>query len=518
MNVEYGSAGDRLGTTLDGKYHLREILGAGGTAVVFRAVGPDGEPVAVKMLHDHLSRSDEVCRRFVREGQLGNVLDHPGTVRVLDHGSSDDGCPYLVLEFLAGESLEDRRVKAGGRLDLWETLDFCDQLLAVLEVAHAKNVVHRDLKPSNLFVTESGRLKVLDFGIARLVDDTSATSTKTGQMVGTPAFMPPEQALSRPRDVDARTDIWAVGATLFTLLSGEHVHIAETSSEHLVKAATLHARSLAKALPGVPANVEALVARCLAFDKSERWPSAAAMREELTFVRSDPGRRIGTTSAPPPERVPSSPNMPTLVTESQRLRAIGYAADAPTQFSDAAIPIPGSQPVPNSDRRIDSVANMALSSNPGAYDLFPNLSRRRFILPFAIASSLALVGMTIIALYFAFRTSGPVQVASANPGPSGAPTMTAAPSATLSPADSAVIVLDDLPATPPETAAPAKATTETATPSTTQTPVATMPRQAQTSSNSGNGGGAAKPYQPSSSTPATAKKPAASRKDLYKPF
>src|SRR4051812_38831359 len=235
MNVDCGSARDRLGSTLDGKYHLREVLGAGGTAVVFRAVGPSGEPVAVKMLHDHLTRSEEVCRRFVREGQLGNVLDHPGTVRVLDHGSTDDGCPFLVLEFLEGESLEERRVRAGGRLELWETLDFCDQLLAVLEVAHGKGVVHRDIKPSNLFVMNGKngsppRLKVLDFGIARLLDDTSATSTKTGQMVGTPAFMPPEQALSRPRDIDARTDVWSVGATLFTMLSGEHVHIAETSS------------------------------------------------------------------------------------------------------------------------------------------------------------------------------------------------------------------------------------------------------------------------------------------------
>ena len=407
MNVDCGSARDRLGQTLDGKYHLREVLGAGGTAVVYRALGPNGDQVAVKMLHDHLSRSDEVCRRFVREGQLGNVLDHPGTVRVLDHGSSDDGCPYLVLEFLEGESLEDRRVNAGGRIDLWETLDFCDQLLAVLEVAHAKNIVHRDIKPSNLFVMRDGRLKVLDFGIARLVDDTSATSTKTGQMVGTPAFMPPEQALSRPRDVDARTDIWSVGATLFTLLSGEHVHIAETSSEHLVKAATLHARSLAKALPGVPANVEALVAKSLSFDKTERWASAAVMRQELSFVRSDPGRRIGTTSAPPPERTPSSPNMPTIVTESQRLRAVGYAADQPTTYSDAQIPISSGQHVPPSDRRIDSVANMALSSNPGAYDL-PGHRRRRWLLPVALGTSAVLFMTTVIALFVAFRASAPV--------------------------------------------------------------------------------------------------------------
>src|SRR5262245_50080776 len=148
MDVDCGSARDRLGWTLGGRYHLKEVLGAGGTAVVYRAQTMDGLGFAVKVLHDHLSRSEEVCRRFVREGQLGNVLDHPGTVRVLDHGSTEDGCPYLVLELLEGESIEDRRVRSGGRLPLDETLAFCDQLLAVLEIAHAKNIVHRDIKPS----------------------------------------------------------------------------------------------------------------------------------------------------------------------------------------------------------------------------------------------------------------------------------------------------------------------------------------------------------------------------------
>jgi serine/threonine-protein kinase len=294
-----GSARDRVGRAL-GKYRLQEILGAGGTAVVYKALGPDGVVVAVKVLHDHLSRTEEIRRRFMREGELGLVLDHPSTVRALDHGVTDEGSPYLVLEYLEGESLEELRTRAGGRLELMTALDVCDQLLAVLEVAHAKNIIHRDIKPSNLFMTRAGALKVLDFGIARRSDDTSASATKTGQTVGTPAFMPPEQALSRPRDVDPRTDIWSVGATLFTLLSGEYVHVAENSSEHLVKAATLPARSLAVALPGVPANVEALVARCLAFDKDGRWSSAMEMRAELSSVRADPGRRIGTSTSPPP--------------------------------------------------------------------------------------------------------------------------------------------------------------------------------------------------------------------------
>jgi serine/threonine-protein kinase len=290
MDVDCGSAQDRLGRVL-GRYRLDEIVGAGGTAVVYRATSAGGETVAVKVLHDHLRRSREVRRRFLREADIASMLDHPGIVRVLDRGKTVEGSPYLVFEHLEGESLEQRRVRAGGRLELGEVLGHCDALLSVLERAHAKSVIHRDIKPSNLLLTHEGVLKVLDFGIARRQD--SPTATKTGQTVGTPAFMSPEQALSRPRDVDARTDLWSVGATVFTLLSGELVHLADGTAEHLVKAATAPARSLAIALPSAPAEVVAFVARSLAFDKRDRFPTAAAMRAELARIAGAPARSRG---------------------------------------------------------------------------------------------------------------------------------------------------------------------------------------------------------------------------------
>jgi serine/threonine protein kinase len=332
MAVVYASARDRLGQTLGGKYVLEDVLGVGGTAVVYRARRVvDGSIVALKMLHDYLGASEEVCRRFKREAYVANMIEHPGTVRVLDDGTTEDGVSFLVLEMLAGESVEERRLRFGGQLPLDEVFAIADQLLSVLEVAHAKSVVHRDIKPSNLFVTSDMTVKVLDFGIARVVDEgTSPTSTKTGQMVGTPAFMPPEQALSRPRDVDARTDLWAVGATMFTLLSGHHVHLAESSSEHLVKAATVPARSLAKALPGVPANVEAFVAKALAFAKDDRWPSAREMREQLGRVRVDPGRRIGTSTFPPP---PAFDSQPTFVTGERVIPPSEDRASDPSNIS-----------------------------------------------------------------------------------------------------------------------------------------------------------------------------------------
>ncbi|AKU96794.1 Serine/threonine-protein kinase pkn3 [Labilithrix luteola] len=317
MDVAFASARDRLGQTLCGKYQLETVLGVGGTAVVYRATHRNGHKVAVKMLHEHLCKSRDVSRRFMREGYLANILDHPGTVRVLDDDATKDGIAFLVLELLEGETLEERRVRLGGTLPLDEVMNYCDQLLGVLQIAHHKSIVHRDIKPSNLFVTHDNVLKVLDFGIARIVDDGSATVTKTGTMIGTPAFMPPEQALSRPREIDSQSDLWAVGATMFTLLSGHLVHVAESSSEHLVKAATMQARSIAKVFPGIPENVEALIAKALAFHKKDRWTTAEEMRRELWRARIEPGRPVGSIVSVPPPASPTS-EFPTVVTNRRK--------------------------------------------------------------------------------------------------------------------------------------------------------------------------------------------------------
>jgi serine/threonine-protein kinase len=338
MDVAYASARDRIGQTLCGKYVLEEVLGVGGTAVVFRATHCDGHRVAVKLLHDHLCKSRDITRRFMREAYLANLLEHPGTVRVLDDDTDQNGVAFLVLELLEGETLEERRVRLGGQLPIDEVLGYMDHLLEVLELAHEKQIIHRDIKPSNVFLTKDGTLKVLDFGIARILDDHgAATATKTGQTIGTPAFMPPEQALSKPREIDKQTDLWSVGATMFTLLSGELVHVAESSSEHLVKAATLHARSIARVLPGVPANIETLVARALRFDKRERWASATEMRHELWRVRLEPGRPIGTTSAPPPRNASSA--YPTLVgkrdSDKASLRETGMSVSGAPRPTDS---------------------------------------------------------------------------------------------------------------------------------------------------------------------------------------
>jgi serine/threonine-protein kinase len=149
--------------------------------------------------------------------------------------------------------------------------------------------VHRDIKPENVFVQTNGELKVLDFGIARILDESprDAAATNTGRMLGTPAFMPPEQAYGRRAEVDAQSDLWSAGATLFTAVAGRVVHLSDTAEETLIKAATEPAPSLASVVEGVPEPVAAFLDKALAAEKADRWASAAAMLDALDAAYRD---------------------------------------------------------------------------------------------------------------------------------------------------------------------------------------------------------------------------------------
>jgi eukaryotic-like serine/threonine-protein kinase len=276
-------AAQRLGTVLRGKYRLDRVLGVGGMAVVYVATHRNQKQFAVKMLHPELSSRDDLRARFLREGYAANSVRHPGSVAVLDDDTAEDGAAFLVMELLEGEALEAVWEKAGGRLPFDAVLAIGWQLLDVLASAHSNGIVHRDVKPANLFLTRDGQVKVLDFGIARVRDAamTAASMTGTGIVLGTPAFMAPEQALARANDIDARTDVWASGATLFTLLTGQSVHVGENAPQIMILAATTPPRSLASVAPWLPAPVVAVIDRALAFDKAMRWQDAASMRDAL---------------------------------------------------------------------------------------------------------------------------------------------------------------------------------------------------------------------------------------------
>ena len=273
----------RVGTLLKKKYRLERVIGVGGMAAVYQATHRNRAEFAVKMLHPELSLSDDVRARFLREGYAANSVKHPGSVFIVDDDVADDGTAFLVMELLRGTCVEALWEHCGRRLPAPIAIAIAWQLLDVLAAAHGQGIIHRDIKPANVFVTSDGVVKVLDFGIARVRDlaATGSRATKSGVAFGTPAFMSPEQALAKARDIDEQSDVWAVGATLFTLLSGALVHEGNNSAQILVKAATEHARSLAHASSDAPLAITSIVDRALAFDKDMRWSNAAEMRDAL---------------------------------------------------------------------------------------------------------------------------------------------------------------------------------------------------------------------------------------------
>ncbi len=273
------------------KYRVDRVLGVGGMATVYAATHRNKTRVALKVLRPEVAMNPEMCQRFLREGYVANSLGHPNAVMVTDDDVTDDGAPYLVMELLEGETLDDlaERAHAFGRpLDLAFVLTAAHALADVLAAAHAHGIVHRDVKPGNVFITYGGQLKVLDFGIARLRDDShaGASATRTGTSFGSPAFMSPEQARGKTSLVGPHSDVWSVGATMFTVLTGRNVHVGESSQEIMIAGATLPAPSIARFCPALPPAVVALVDRALAFAPEMRFGSGVELRDAIAALYS----------------------------------------------------------------------------------------------------------------------------------------------------------------------------------------------------------------------------------------
>jgi eukaryotic-like serine/threonine-protein kinase len=291
----------RIGTTIRDKYRVDTFIATGSMANVYAATHRNGGRVALKILHRELASDPQMRERFKREGYFCNAIEHPAIAKAIDDDVTEDDCPFIVMELLEGENLEVRRKRVGGRLPIGEVLSVADSVLDVLAAAHDKGVLHRDLKPENVFLTHDGKVKLLDFGVARWNDGKQSSEvTGIGMVLGTPAFMPPEQALGLREEVDARSDIWALGATLFTLLTGESVHTGDNAKAKLVATATKPARKLREVLPSLPTSVTSVIDRALEYHRSERWDDANAMREALRWSRMsvDPEAEVMTSSSP----------------------------------------------------------------------------------------------------------------------------------------------------------------------------------------------------------------------------
>jgi len=428
----------RVGTVVVGKYRLDRVLGIGGMAAVYAATHRNQAEFAVKMLHSELSQSEDVRTRFLREGYIANSVKHPGAVRVVDDDVAEDGCAFLVMELLHGLSVEDLWFRAERKMPMRVVLAMADQLLDVLAAAHAKTIVHRDIKPANLFVTNTGDLKVLDFGIARLRDTAGGlhATTQSGTMLGTPAFMSPEQALGRSKEIDGQTDVWAVGATMFSLLSGRIVHEAETAPQLLLRAASSHARPLASVAPDIPGPIGALVDKALAFDKSSRWPGAAAMRDALReayvgLFHAPPTRDVlaahvhETEASPAPGHEPARPAPPAHATESLAKTKVEAPSPRPLQ---GTLPLgtsasPQSPPHPPASGLTTS---KPVSSPAPVTQSPPSGPARRSMAPLVIGAALA-IGIGIGVAMMLGGRGRPAASATAPP-----PALTTLPSASAS--------------------------------------------------------------------------------------
>ena len=302
----------RIGSVLNDKWTLTKLIGLGGMAAVYAARHRNGAKGAVKLLHGELARVAEVRERFTREGYAANKVNHPGSVRVLDDDvvkqGPDAGSAYLIMELLEGRNLEDR-IHDGGPFTHDEILQIADDVLDVLAAAHAQGVIHRDLKPENLML-EAGegpfgftRVKVLDFGLARIAS--TEVVTRAGMALGTPSYMAPEQAEGRSEAIDGRSDVFAVGAILFRLLTGRRVHEGANVIEVVAKMAHEPAPPIKTVRPDVPADIAAIIDRALQFKSDDRYPGAVEMRNDVRAARE--GRKLPSAAAKANESLGNEP-------------------------------------------------------------------------------------------------------------------------------------------------------------------------------------------------------------------
>jgi eukaryotic-like serine/threonine-protein kinase len=293
-----------VGRLLSGKWRVDRLLGTGGMSLVYSATHRNGNRVALKVLRPELAADPRTRRRFLREPYLVNRVAHEGVVRVLDDNEAEDGTVFLVMDLLDGATLEE--LARDGACSPAEVASVGCRVLDVLVAAHAAGIVHRDVKPSNVFLERKGGVRLLDFGIARRLRDAGDQVTRDGALLGTPGYMAPEQARGLWAEVGARTDLWAVGATLFRLLTGRTVHEATTPEGALIAAATERAPSVASVRAAVPAQLAAIVDKALELDAKDRWSSALEMQGELERVRAQLPECTAGATLRVPERAPDA--------------------------------------------------------------------------------------------------------------------------------------------------------------------------------------------------------------------
>src|SRR5579883_2920570 len=284
-----------IGRTLD-HYKIESKLGEGGMGVVYKARDTRlGRFVALKVLTPGKMADAERKQRFVQEAQSASALNHPNIVTIYDI-RSEDGVDFIAMEYIEGNTLEESMASASKKgFAPRQLLKLAVQIADAVANAHAAGILHRDLKPSNIIVTTDGRLKILDFGLAKLLDSADAAEdaptavsrplTEEGIVVGTPSYMSPEQADGRP--LDRRSDIFSFGAILYEMATGRRPFIGGSSLSTIAKILSEDPPPPGELVPGIPQELEKLILRCLRKDPARRYQSMADLKVALEDLQAE---------------------------------------------------------------------------------------------------------------------------------------------------------------------------------------------------------------------------------------
>jgi serine/threonine-protein kinase len=308
--MEARSSSAMIGTVLSGRYRLEAKLGSGGMSTVYLARDQTlDRQVAVKVMHREMSEQADQLERFRQEARSVAKFSHPNVVSVIDAGE-DGGHPYIVFEYVEGETLK-QRISRNGALDPQEAIAYAIEIARGLSVAHARNMVHRDIKPQNILIDAEGRAKLTDFGISRQLEQDGMTAT--GRVLGTTDYVAPEQAMGRK--VDPRTDIYSLGVVLYEMLVGQVPFAADSQVGVAMKHVNEELPDVQRRRPDVSAAVALVVERSTAKDPGERYQQVSEMIDDLSTALEVEAARAGSTTGeatsvldavPPPKRKLSS--------------------------------------------------------------------------------------------------------------------------------------------------------------------------------------------------------------------
>ena len=273
-------------------YRIEQMLGEGGMGVVYKAIDTRlDRPVAMKFLSEPLAREPQALERFRQEARAASALNHPQICTIYDIGEHN-GQPFIVMEFLEGESLKDRIPK--GPIAVDQVIDIAIQIASALEAAHAKGIIHRDIKPGNLFLTRTGQAKILDFGLAKLAardvgmsHSTTLGSAKTmaGTVVGTVSYMSPEQA--RAEEVDARSDLFSMGVVLYEMATGQQAFAGPSVAMVFDSLLNRDPAPPAQLNVAIPTQLDHTIQKALEKDRKLRYQQSSELRTDLERLRRD---------------------------------------------------------------------------------------------------------------------------------------------------------------------------------------------------------------------------------------